>query len=684
MVTCEDGSSPDENGKDCVRVRSNRSTAGDPPRRRAELTGGAVRRPVRLITRGIASQPRTYVLAIATSAVFGAAMVGISQALGAVTDRVVVPAIGGDPEAQSRIGLAGLVVLGVALTLALAVAGRRIYAGIGYADIQADHRRAVTRQYLRLPMSWHRQHPTGQLLSNASSDVEAATGVFNPLPFALGVVVMIVVASVALLRTDVWLALTALGVLPLAVLANVVFQRRMSPAATRAQQLRAEVSDIAHESFEAALLVKSLGTEDREERRFAERATTLRGANVRVGKVRAVFDPVIELLPSFGTLLVLLVGSQRVAVGAVGTGDVVAAAYLLTIMAVPVRAFGWVLGELPRGLVGYDRIARVLDAPGALTEGTTPLVATPQGARVRLDGVGVRVQGENGPQPLLHDIDLELAPGRTVALVGVTGSGKTTLTSLLARLRDPDEGTVSIDGVDLRDVVPADLAAQVALVPQHAFVFEDSVRSNVTLADDGDPDAPDDDAVWAALRLARVDGVVRALPGGLDAPLGERGANLSGGQRQRLVIARALVRRPRLLVLDDATSAVDPRVEQQILTGLRRSAGGGDGAAPTVLMVAYRMSSVLLADEVVHLEDGRIADRGTHDELLARDPGYRELATAYLDESERRSALRGRRDAVPGDDELADEGDVPEDLEAADAVDDAAVDRQPAGGRRDR
>lgn len=599
----------------------------------ATLRGSTPRRSAALIWRGMRAHPRTYVVAVATSALFGALTVAVSRVLGAVTDQVVVPALDGDLDARGRIWLAGAAMLGVAVALALTVALRRIFAGIGVASIQSDHRRAVTRQYLRLPMSWHRRHPTGQLLSNAGSDVEAATGVFNPLPFALGVVVMIAVATVALLRTDVWLALAALVVLPLAVVANLVFQRRMTPAITRAQQLRAEVADVAHESFEAATLVKSLGTEDREDVRFTTRARALRDANVRVGVVRAVFDPVIDLLPNLGTLLVLLVGVQRIAADAIGTGDVVAAAYLLTLLAVPVRAFGWVLGELPRGLVGHDRVSRVLDAAGVPVDGAARLPGSAAGAEVRLRDVHLRVPAPDGEAELLHGVDLQVPAGRTLAVVGATGAGKSTLVGLVPRLAEASQGSVEVDGVDVRDVLPADLASQVGYVSQSTFIFEDTVRGNVTLADADDPAAPDDDDVWAALRAAHVDDVVRALPGGLDAPLGERGANLSGGQRQRLALARALVRRPRVLVLDDATSAVDPRVERSILTGLRDA---GDAAGPTVLLVAYRMSSVLLADEVAHVEGGRVVDRGTHAELLERDPGYRELATAYERESARR------------------------------------------------
>ena len=597
------------------------------------LTGSRSRRSAVLIGRGLRTEPAVYFWAIGASAVFGGLTVAVSQVLGWVTDEMVVPALDGS-SAAGRAWIGGLLLAAVGLGLALSVAARRIFAGVGLSNLQAHHRRAVTRRYLELPMSWHRAHPTGQLLSNVSSDVEAATGVFTPLPFALGVCVMILIAAVALLSLDVWLAVAALVVLPLAVLVNLVFQKYMSPAITRAQQLRAEVADVAHESFEAALLVKALGTEDREEARFAEKAAALRAANIRVGKVRAAFDPIIEFLPSVGTLLVLLVGTSRVSGGYVETGQVVSAAYLLTMMSVPVRAFGWVLGEIPRGLVGHDRIAQVLDAPGALSVGTR--TRPPRsgdgsaGLQVRLEGVGVRVHGAAGGVQILEGVDLEVEPGETLAVVGPTGAGKTTLVSLLSRLSDPTSGHVLLDGVDARELTAEAVTGAVAFVSQSTFIFEDTIRGNITLADVGDQGAFTDDEVWAALELARVADVVRALPGGLDSPLGERGANLSGGQRQRVAIARALVRQPSLLVLDDATSAVDPEVERAILAGLRA------GSGTTVVMVAYRMSSVALADRVVHLESGRVVDVGTAAELLERDAGFQDLALAYQREATRR------------------------------------------------
>jgi ATP-binding cassette subfamily B protein len=644
------------------------------------LTGSRVRRSIALMWRGMRSHPGLYVLAVGASGIFGALTVGVSRAVGWATDSIVVPAIAGDQAAQDRIWLGGLVLGAVALTLALSVAGRRIWAGFGVTRIQADHRTALTRQYLRLPASWHRAHPAGQLLNHTTSDTEAATGVFNPLPFALGVVVMIGVSVAMLLTIDPWLALAALAIIPVTVAVNAVYQRHMSPAVTRAQRLRGDVADAAHESFEAALLVKSLGTENREEDRFGARTQELRAANVRVGIVRSLFDPVIQTLPAVGTLLVLGIGTWRISTGDVDAGDIVTAAYLLTMMTVPVQAFGWVLGELPRALVGYERIAQVVDSTGALAYGDARLPRTSgqAGLAVRLEDVGVDVPAISGALgrsiTLLDGVDVDVEPGTTVAVVGTTGSGKTTLVSLLARLSDPTRGRVLLDGIDISTLADGEIPAQVAFVTQTTFIFEDTVRGNVTLADEGEPGTPSDDEVWEALRLARLDDTVRELAGGLDAPLGERGANLSGGQRQRLAIARALVRAPRLLVLDDATSAVDPRVEQEILRGLADQTAGradraderaADQAAPapgaepgrrsgtTVLMVAYRMSSVALADHVIHVDGGRVVDTGTHDELMARDPGYRELATAYEVETERREKERADAAAAGAlDDEL--------------------------------
>lgn len=591
------------------------------PMRPYTLQGGAVRRSLALIGRGIAAEPASFVISIVASAFYAGGLVSSAWALGQITDQVVVPALSGQQLGTGQIWFAGVVLALIGLVTALGVAFRRIYAGRGSFDLARRHRKLVTRQYLRLPMSWHRRHPTGQLLSNANADAEAATAVFMPLPFALGVLMMIGIASAAMLSADPVTGAVGVSVLPLVLVINAIYRRYVNPAVTEVQHQRAVVADAAHESFEGAAVVKSLGTEDAEEERFNAHAQDLRFANVRVGRIRSIFDPAIEALPALATLGVLALGAIRISGGHMNTGDVVTTAYLLTMLAFPVRAIGWVLGELPRALVGHGRISRVVDTRGYLTTGEVGLAGA-AGLRLDLEAVSLRVPqrpGDPEVRLLLDEVSLTLRPGEVLAVVGPTGSGKSTLVDVATRLSDPSAGAVRYDGIDAREVTDEARTGAIALVSQTAFIFEDTIRANVTLGEDFT-----DEEVWEALRLARADGFIASIPGALDAKVGERGASLSGGQRQRLAIARAVIRRPRLLIMDDATSAVDPEVEQQILRGLSEHVGG-----VSVLLVAYRTATIALADRVVHLRGGRVAGTGTHAELITSDPGYAQIVTAY-------------------------------------------------------
>jgi ATP-binding cassette subfamily B protein len=567
---------------------------------------------------GVAIRREPWVFALSTlgSVLFGALTVADAFVLGWSTDHVVLPAF-----ETGRAGTGGLVAilalfLGVAILRAVGIVARRLGAGIMQYRMQAHYRRQVTRQYLDLPMSWHQRHPTGELLSNANSDVEAAWAPIAPLPMAVGTLAMMVIAIVQMLFTDLVMAMAGLLVFPLVMVVNVVFQRMSSPIYTRIQALRAELSEIAHESFDGAMVVKTLGREGEETDRFAAKARQLRDEGVRAGRIRAAFDPFLESLPNLGVLAVLGVGVYRVRSGVADPGDVVTVAYLLTIVAFPIRSIGWMLGEFPRSVVGFERVTRVLETVSDTTYGDTRLARPAHGAALEVSGLGYAYDPD---QRLLDGLDFSIEPGRTVAVVGATASGKSTLTSLVTRLVDPQAGSIRVDGHELRDLARGELAGSVSLVPQSAFLFDDTVRDNVTLG----ADIPDDE-VWQALRTAQADGFVAALPHGLDSRLGERGTTLSGGQRQRLSLARALVRHPRLLVLDDATSAVDPEVEARILAAMRQR-----GADSTLLVVAYRKATIALADEVLFLDEGRIVDRGTHQELLARNPAYATLVNAY-------------------------------------------------------
>ncbi|PSK86559.1 ABC-type multidrug transport system fused ATPase/permease subunit [Murinocardiopsis flavida] len=631
------------------------------------------RRGIGVLWLALRTEWRMSLLAVAGATVFGAVAVLTSNVIGYLTDHVILPAFRADETTAAAMWLVFALVMGTGLLKAVGLGARRYFAGLVQFRMQARYRRAVARKYLQLPLSWHHRHPTGQLLSNANADVEASWAPLAPLPMAIGSAFMLVFAAVAMLVTDTVVALVGFVVFPLLAVVNVMFQRLVSPVATRAQALRAQVSEVAHESFDGALVVKSLGREDTETERFTVAAHRLRDAQIQVGRLRGLFDPLMETLPNLGILAVLLVGAWRLSTGAIEAGELVQIAYLFTLLAMPIRSFGWLLGDLPRTVVGWNRVQAVLRSDGVMDYGTGTLdgsggvrlsasgvsfsyadshreddpadsadPADPGAAAVADAGSGRDLADRDDSAELrrnvvLRDIGFDLEPGRTVALVGPTGSGKSTLTTLLMRLVDPETGTVRYDGTDLRELGHAAIANAAALVPQGTFVFEDTVRDNVALgADIGD------DQVWAALRLARADSFIAALPDALDTRLGERGTTLSGGQRQRLALARAIVRRPRLLILDDATSAVDPQVEAQILAGLRET-----DLAATVVVVAYRRATIELADEVLYLENGVISDRGTHLELLARSPGYERLVTAYEKAAEERAA---RGDRLPGDD----------------------------------
>ena len=595
-------------------TRPDPAPSGAPP-----VPKGVIGRGLGVLWQAVKEQPHIFALSAVGSTLFAFTTIGQAYVFGAITERVIVPGIEDREVVVPALAAAFLAVMLVAMLKVVGIIARRLCAGIMQYRLQAAYRRRVTRRYLELPLSWHAEHPTGELLSNANSDVEATWYPIAPFPFAVGVILMLVATLGLLFVTDPVLALVGSIVFPTIAGLTVLYSRKMSPLMTLAQQQRGGVSGIAHESFDGALVVKTLGRETEETERFRTASLELRDTMTAVGRVRGLFDPVMESLPVLGVLAVLLAGTARLGSGDIDAGQLVRVAYLFTLMAFPVRAIGWVLNELPRSVVGWDRVQRVLTATGAQEHGDRTLPDTGASA-LSVEAVSFSY----GEADVLHEVAFDVQPGRTVALVGPTGAGKSTLASVLVRLLDPDTGTVAYDDVDVRELAPGAIASVASLVPQSTFLFDDTVRGNITLG----ADLPDED-VWAALRVAQADGFVAALPKALDTVVGERGTTLSGGQRQRLSLARAVVRRPRLLVLDDATSSVDPQVEQRILAGLR-GLGSADGQAPsTVVVVAYRRATIALADEVVFLDEGRVAARGTHAELLRTSTGYQDLVHAY-------------------------------------------------------
>jgi ATP-binding cassette, subfamily B, bacterial len=571
------------------------------------------RRGMRLIASYIRMHPKPFAASVTGAVVFAFASVGLTIVLGKATDQVVRPAFEGTG-GTDKIWLAVGALMLCGVLRALGIMLRRYYSGVAGERVMATLRTRVANRYRDLSLQYHRETPTGELLAHMEADVKAAVDLYWPVPFATGVILLTVLAMVDLLVTDPFLALVGLVVFPALAIMNHSFAKRMEGPARRAQQKIGDVSAVAHESIDGALVVKTLGREHAETQRLHEEARQLRDERVAGGYVRATFEAGLDALPTLGTAVLLAVGSWRVAEGAVTLGQLISFVALFQLLSWPMRFIGWILAELPRAVVGYDRLQEVFAEPVTVPppHDIRPLPEGPLGLHVH------DLQLRYDESPVLQRVTFEVEPGESVAIVGPTGVGKSTLTQLMVRLVDPDEGHVAIGDIDLRHTDPASLRRSVAIVFQESFLFATSVRENIAL----DSGATEDEIVRAA-RIAACDRFIRALPEGYDTVVGERGLSLSGGERQRVALARALVRTPRLLILDDATSAVDPSIEAEILGGLRRE------LQTTLVVVAYRLSTISLADRVIFLRAGQVQATGSHPELLRGEPDYAAIIRAY-------------------------------------------------------
>ena len=513
--------------------------------------------------------------------------------------------------------LCGAILLAAVLRLGLTMV-RRIVAGKVSLSVEFDLRRDLYTHLQRLELGWFDTQQTGQLMSRSTVDLQAIRFFLGyGLIFFSQSLLTVLLAGGVMFFIKPWLALIALIPAPFVVLTAVRFTRLSRPAMQEVQQRIAELTAEAEENVTGIRVVKAFAREDHQFRRFQGAVARLFDQSIVSTRIQAFFSPLIGALPQIGTALVLLIGGISVINGNLSLGDFTAFYTYMLMLASPLRMVGMALGMGQRAIAAGNRLFEILDRD--------PEITAPPGAPALPDGAGliemkdVSLRYSEGTPEALTGIDLTVEAGKRVAIVGPSGSGKTSLVALIARLYDPTEGTISIDGADLKTVDITSLRTHTAYVSDDSFLFGDTVAENIAYARG---DATRDDVIHAAT-LAHADGFIRELPDGYDTVVGERGLTLSGGQRQRVAIARALLADPRVLILDDATSSLDATTERAIRQGLAEAMENR-----TTLVIAHRLSTISLADEVLVMDRGRIVDRGSHEELMERSQLYSDLIAA--------------------------------------------------------
>ncbi len=562
------------------------------------------RRHAAFIRSMIALHPRPFIIAVSGASVFALCTVASSIAIRWTIDHVVIPRFEDGDVAVSTVVAACALIIGIGVLRAAGVVVRRSFAGITQWRIGETLAGQVAERLVQQPPSWHQRQSDGQLVARAGIDVETSVSVMAPIPFATSVVLMIVVAGAWLLITDFVMGAVAVGVFPILIVANIIYQHRVEQHMDAAQNALGDFSGAVHESFEAVQLVKAYGAEQRETERLSALAGEIRDARVRAVHLRGTFEALLEVTPSLTNVGLVVLGAYRVNSGDVTVGELSGFIYMFTLLVFPLRLIGHALADLPYSQAGWTRVRSVVDEP--LDGDPQHAIGRPaRSVAVELDHVSFMYPDD--VRVAVDDATATIRPGLVTAIVGPTGSGKSTLVDLIGGLIAPTSGTVRrADG-------------PVALVFQEAFLFAGTVRDNVEVG------VPIDDAsIWEALRLACADDFVSELPNQLDTVVGERGVSLSGGQRQRVTLARAIARKPTILLLDDTTSALDPTTELAVLANLRASL-----ADTTVVIVASRPSTISLADDVMFVVDGRIVAHGTHDDLMRDESAYRRLVEAF-------------------------------------------------------